>query len=166
MEYFGGVPEFSVKKVRSLKHPHFTMRQVFLLNPKADMALMLANRAVTGEEGEEDLAIFQEDHAGYLNQMGADHLDQERENFAPEFKAVYNDEDGPPFEVTYRLVQSGEFHGVLDAENEAPPLSQGIYETPDDENFPLALVEWEGEWIAAWFGKELRKDQVSFLRAS
>ena len=43
------------------------------------------------------------------------------------------------------------------------PFSQAFYATDDDEEFSLALIEWEGDWITAWFGKPLRKEQVEAL---
>ena len=164
MEYFGEIPEFSVVKIRRLDHEHFHMIQVFIRHGRTDTDFLLVNRLTKGEEEDSDiLGLFQEDHSGDVNQLGADHLTADRENFAREFKAVYQDEGEPPFEVVYRLVEAGEFHGAYDLDNEGPPLSQGIYDTQDDENFYLATVEWEGDWLTAWFGKELRKDQVSFL---
>ncbi|MBI5185108.1 MAG: hypothetical protein HZA01_05205 [Nitrospinae bacterium] len=163
MEFFGGMPEFSVKKIRRLRHPNFQMVQVFISSPRMDAGLMLANRLTEGEDGDGDLAIFQEDHTGHVDQLGPEHLSPDKENFAAEFKAVYTDEGRPPFEVKYRLVRAGEFHGIRDAQKEEALLSQGIYDTQDDQNFPLAMVEWERDWLTAWFGKELRKDQAAFL---
>lgn len=164
MEYFGEIPEFSVVKRRRLEHQHFHIIQVFIRHERTRTDLLLINRLTKGEEEDSDiLAIFQEDHAGPVNRFGVDHLTKDRENFSPEFRAVYQDEVEPPLEVIYRLVDAGEFHGIYDSNNAGPPLSQGIYDTLDDENFPLALVEWEGDWLTVWFGKELRKDQVAFL---
>jgi len=65
--------------------------------------------------------------------------------------------------VTYKQVASEEFHGIKDSDEDGPYISQALYDSQDDANFYLALVEWEKDWLTAWFGMELRKDQVSFL---
>ena len=166
MEYFGEIPEFSVVKIRRLEHQHFQMIQIFIRHGRTDTDLLLVNRFTKEEEEDSDiLGIFQKDHAGHINEFGADHLTGDHENFAPEFRASYDEDEGEPqFKVVYRLLDTGEFHGIFDSDDkEKPPLSQGIYDTGDDENFNLAMVEWEEDWLTAWFGKDLRKDQVSFL---
>ena len=164
MEFYGGLPEFSVRKIRNLEHQHFEMIQVFVWHANTDTELLLVNRITEGEpEGNDILAIFQQDHAGSISQFGAEHLSADRENFAAEFKAAYPQERETPFDVTYHSLEAEEFHGIKDVNDEGPFLSQALYDTQDDDNFPLALIEWERDWLTAWFGLELRKDHISFL---
>jgi len=164
MEYYGGIAEFSVRRVRHLQHQHFRMVQAFVWHAKSDSTLLLVNRQTVGEpEGSDVLAIFQQDHAGAIADLGSEHLTANRENFAAEFKASYPGEGETPSEVTYKRVVSEEFHGIKDSDEEGPYISQALYDSQDDANFYLALVEWEKDWLTVWFGMELRKDQVSFL---
>ena len=164
MEYYGGIAEFSVRRVRHLEHQHFRMIQAFVWHAKSDSMLLLLNRLTRGEPEDNDiLAIFQRDHEGSVAKLAGEHLSADRENFAAEFVARYPGDDETPNEVTYKRVASEEFHGIKDSDAEGPYISQALYDSQDDANFYLALVEWEKDWLTAWFGMELRKDQVSLL---
>jgi len=164
MEYFGGMPEFSVRGIRNLEHQHFRMIQAVVWHAESDSELLLVNRLTEGEPEDHDvLAIFQRDHAGPLSELANEHLSGDREHFADEFKALYPRDGDTPLEVTYTRIAAEEFHGIKETDGDGPFLSQALYETGDDDNFPLALVEWEKDWLTAWFGMELRRDHVAFL---
>ena len=164
MEYYQGIAEFTVRRVRRLEHQHFRMIQAFVWHAKSDSSLLLLNRLTRGEPEDGDiLAIFQRDHDGSIAELGSEHLTADRENFAAEFKASYPGEGDVPFKVTYKQVASEEFHGIKDSDQDGPYISQALYDSQDDANFYLALVEWEKDWLTAWFGMELRKDHVSIL---
>jgi len=164
MEFYGGIAEFSVQRIRRLEHQHFRMIQAFVRHSGNDSNLLLFNRLTQGEpEDNGVLAIFQRDHDGSVNELAKEHLSADRENFAAAFKASYPGDGDVPIDVTYSRVASEEFHGIKDSDAEGPYISQALYDTQDDANFYLALVEWEKDWLTAWFGMELRKQHVSIL---
>lgn len=165
MEYFGGIAEFSPRRIRRLEHQHFEMIQAYLWHAGTGSELLAVNRLTRGEAPDSDvLAIFQRDHEGSLDALAGEHLTPDREHFAEAFTARYPGEDtGAPYEVRYQKVASEEFHGIRDLDEAGPFLSQALYDSHGDDSFYLALVEWEREWLTAWFGMELRKDQLSFL---
>ncbi len=164
MEYYGGIAEFLVRKVRHLEHQHFAMTQAFIWHAKTDSSLLLLNRLTQGEaEGADVLAVFQLDHEGSVADFGDDHLSADREHFTSEFKASYEEPGEERHTTIYKRVVSEEFHGIKDLDKQGPYLSQALYDSQDDETFYLSLVEWEKDWLSVWFGMEIRKDQVSVL---
>ncbi len=164
MEYYGGIAEFLVRKVRHLEHQHFTMTQAFVWHAKSDSSLLLLNRLTRGEaEGNDVIAVFQQDHAGSVAELGSQHLDADHDKFAAEFKASYEEPGEEPYTTDYKLVASEEFHGIKDLDKKGPYLSQALYDSQDEETFYLALVEWEKDWLTVWYGMELRKDQITLL---
>ncbi len=165
MAYLGGLPEFLVSRLRRLEHPHFRMIEAFVRHPASGTELLIVDRLTAGEDPRhgEALALFQQDHAGPLAELAGEHLTADGEHFVAAFSALYPDPDGGEAEVTYRMLGGEEFHGIRDPDETGRPLSQALYGTDDDEEFTLALVEWEGDWITAWFGKPLRTDQVTPL---
>ncbi len=164
MEYYSGIAEFTVQRVRHLEHQHFQMIQAYIWHAGSDSSLLLINRLTRGEMVDKDvLAIFQLDHDGSVDDLASEHINEGRDNFAATFTASYPGEDEVPYRVVYKRLASETFHGIEDKDEGGPYLSQALYETQDDSSFYLALVEWEKDWLTAWFGMELRKDHVEII---